>query len=63
MGWITDVGAVGNQYAMCSTILWCGIILGEPLANQCIRLLPLSKLLSIGIFIWSAVRCNRADMV
>jgi len=56
MGWIHDVDAKGQEYAMTSTILWCGIILGEPFANQLIRRLPMAKLLAGGIFIWSIVR-------
>lgn len=30
MGWIDDVGAKGQDYALTNTVLWCGIILGEP---------------------------------
>ncbi|KZO90461.1 MFS general substrate transporter, partial [Calocera viscosa TUFC12733] len=55
MGWQADVGAVGQDYSLTSTLLWCGIIVGEPIANQCVRRLPLGKLLSGGIFIWSAL--------
>ncbi|RSH83548.1 uncharacterized protein EHS24_007236 [Apiotrichum porosum] len=53
MGWIEDVHAVGQDYAMTATILWCGIITAEPLANQLIRRLPMAKLLAGGICIWS----------
>ncbi|KIR28475.1 hypothetical protein I307_05905 [Cryptococcus deuterogattii 99/473] len=31
MGWIHDVGAVGQDYSLTGTLLWCGIIFGEPL--------------------------------
>jgi hypothetical protein len=34
MGWQTDVGAVGNDYALSGTFLWCGIIAGEPFVRQ-----------------------------
>lgn len=31
MGWQNDVGAVGQDYALTSTMLWIGIIIGEPI--------------------------------
>jgi hypothetical protein len=34
MGWITDVGAKGQDYALTSTFLWIGIIIGEPIVRQ-----------------------------
>ncbi|WVR03573.1 hypothetical protein IAU60_000565 [Kwoniella sp. DSM 27419] len=55
MGWIQDVGAVGNQYALTSTLLWCGIIAGEPIANQLVRRFPLGKLLGSAMFVWSGL--------
>ncbi|WVQ83739.1 hypothetical protein IAT38_005883 [Cryptococcus sp. DSM 104549] len=55
MGWINDVGAKGQDYSLTGTLLWCGIIFGEPVANQCVRRLPLRELLSGGIVIWSAL--------
>ncbi|ORY31060.1 major facilitator superfamily domain-containing protein [Naematelia encephala] len=55
MGWQADVGAVGQDYSLTGTLLWCGIVLGEPFANQAVRRFPLGKLLSGGIFIWSAL--------
>ncbi|RSH86801.1 uncharacterized protein EHS24_005074 [Apiotrichum porosum] len=55
MNWITDVGAVGQDYALTTTVLWCGIILAEPFANQLIRRLPMAKLLAGGIVIWSVL--------
>ena len=33
MGWQKDVGAVGQDYALTSTFLWAGIIVGEPLVR------------------------------
>jgi hypothetical protein len=35
MNWITDVGAVGQDYALTTTVLWCGIILAEPFVRCC----------------------------
>ncbi len=55
MGWIENVHAKGQDFALCTTLLWCGIILGEPFANQVVRRFPLSKILSVGILIWSAL--------
>ncbi|XAO24864.1 hypothetical protein I312_103673 [Cryptococcus bacillisporus CA1280] len=55
MGWIHDVGAVGQDYSLTGTLLWCGIIFGEPLANQCVRRLPLRQLLVGGIVVWSGL--------
>ncbi|OWT36143.1 hypothetical protein C362_06177 [Cryptococcus neoformans Bt1] len=55
MGWINDVGAVGQDYSLTGTLLWCGIISGEPLANQCVRRLPLRQLLVGGIVVWSGL--------
>lgn len=33
MGWVPDVGAQGQDYAMTSTLLWVGIICGEPIVS------------------------------
>ncbi|WRT63808.1 uncharacterized protein IL334_000733 [Kwoniella shivajii] len=55
MGWQKDVGAVGNQYALTSTLLWCGIIVGEPIANQLVRRFPLGKLLGSAMIVWSGL--------
>ena len=33
MGWKTDVGAVGNDYALATTVFYCGIVVGEPLVR------------------------------
>ncbi|WWD03389.1 hypothetical protein V865_001441 [Kwoniella europaea PYCC6329] len=54
MGWQKDVGAVGQDYALTSTLLWVGIICGEPIVNQFVRKLPVAKVLGISIVIWSA---------
>jgi hypothetical protein len=35
MGWQDDVGAKGQDYALTSTFLWCGIIVGEPIVSRC----------------------------
>lgn len=53
MGWQTDVGAVGQDYALTTTFLWGGIIVGEPVVNQLIRRFPVAKLLGICMAIWS----------
>lgn len=55
MGWQADVGAKGQDYALTSTMLWAGIICGEPLANQLVRRLPVAKLLGCAMLIWTAV--------
>ncbi|KAK6909677.1 hypothetical protein L486_00676 [Kwoniella mangroviensis CBS 10435] len=55
MGWQKDVGAVGQDYALTSTLLWVGIICGEPIVNQFVRKLPVAKVLGISIVIWSAL--------
>lgn len=33
MGWQEDVGAKGQDYALTSTFLWIGIIVGEPIVS------------------------------
>ncbi|ODN77029.1 hypothetical protein L202_05573 [Cryptococcus amylolentus CBS 6039] len=55
MGWLEDVGAKGQDFSLTTTLLWCGIIIGEPVANQLVRRLSLRYILSGGIFIWSAL--------
>ena len=55
MGWDKDVGAKGQDYALTSTLLWAGFIVGEPLVNQFIRRLPVAKVLAISMVTWSAV--------
>lgn len=34
MGWLPDINAQGQDYALTSTILWIGIIAGEPLVSR-----------------------------
>jgi len=34
MGWIDDVGAVGQDYALTGTFLWIGIMAGEPIVSS-----------------------------
>ena len=34
MGWQEDVGAKGQDFAMTSTVMWIGIIAGEPLVGR-----------------------------
>ncbi|KAI9631747.1 major facilitator superfamily domain-containing protein [Dioszegia hungarica] len=53
MGWIQDVNAQGQDYALTSTMLWIGIIVGEPLVNQCIRKYPVAKVLGGSMVVWS----------
>jgi hypothetical protein len=69
MGWLGHVGAQGQDYALTSTLLWIGIIVGEPLVrkdrlfqfvsntqvNQCIRKFPVAKVLGGSMVIWSVV--------
>jgi hypothetical protein len=33
MGWLEDVNAQGQDYAMTSTLLWIGIMAGEPIVS------------------------------
>ncbi|WOO79996.1 putative transporter [Vanrija pseudolonga] len=55
MGWLQDINAKGQDYALTSTFMWIGIIVGEPLANQAVRRLPVAKVLGVGIVIWSVL--------
>ena len=55
MGWQKDVGAVGQDYALTSTFLWAGVIVGEPVVNQLIRRLPVAKVLGVAMLMWTAV--------
>lgn len=55
MGWQRDVGAVGQDYSLTSTIFYCGIIAGEPIVNQFIRRLPVAKVLGLSMLGWSAL--------
>lgn len=56
MGWQDDVHAKGQEYGLTSSLHWCGLIVGEPLANQLVRKLPLGKTMGTAIIVWSAVR-------
>lgn len=55
MGWLTDVNAQGQDYALTGTFLWLGVIAGEPLVNQLIRKLPVAKVLGYSMVAWSGV--------
>ena len=56
MGWQADVHAKGQDYALTSTFLWAGVIVGEPIINQLIRKIPAAKVLGGAMVVWSAVR-------
>lgn len=56
MGWQASVGAKGQDYALTSTVFWCGVIVGEPLVNQFIRRMPVAKVLAGSMMVWSVVR-------
>jgi hypothetical protein len=77
MGWQEDVGAKGQDFAMTSTVMWIGIIAGEPLvgrpvslktvvlrlqANQLVRRFPTAKILAVSMFIWTAVSQTRTGL-
>lgn len=47
--------AVGQDYALTSTMLWIGIIVGEPIVNQCVRKFPVAKILGGSMVLWSAL--------
>ena len=55
MGWPQDLKMKGQDYALTSTFLWVGIIIGEPIVNQFIRKFPVAKVLGISMVIWSAL--------
>lgn len=70
MGWRQDVGAQGQDYAMTGTMLWIGIMCGEPFvsdsitlrrfiandqAAQLVRRFPIAKMLSCTMVTWTAV--------
>lgn len=44
MGWQANIGAKGQDYALTSTLLWVGIIIGEPIVS--------------GHQIWTAKLCS-----
>ncbi|WWC69813.1 uncharacterized protein I206_103756 [Kwoniella pini CBS 10737] len=55
MGWIEDVGASGQDYALTSTVLWIGLVAGNPVASQLIRRFPVAKVLAFSMLIWTAL--------
>ncbi|ORY35084.1 putative MFS transporter [Naematelia encephala] len=55
MGWQIDVGAKGQDFSLTTTMLWCGIIIAEPFANQGMRRFPIAKLLASGMLIWTGL--------
>lgn len=44
MGWQDDVGAKGQDYALTSTMLWIGIIIGEPVVRLVFHTVSLETL-------------------
>lgn len=38
MGWLDDVNAKGQDYALTSTVMWIGFIIGEPLVSLTLSL-------------------------
>jgi len=40
MGWLEDINAQGQDYALTSTVMWIGILAGEPIVS---RLLGISE--------------------
>jgi hypothetical protein len=34
MGWLEDVGAQGQDYALTSTVLWIGLVIGNPVVSH-----------------------------
>ncbi|KAF2008629.1 MFS general substrate transporter [Aaosphaeria arxii CBS 175.79] len=55
MGWQKDVGAKGQDYALTSTFLWAGVIVGEPIINQLNRRFPIAKVLGFSMCMWTAL--------
>ncbi|KEF52353.1 uncharacterized protein A1O9_11593 [Exophiala aquamarina CBS 119918] len=55
MGWQQDVGAFGQDYALTSTFLWAGVIVGEPIVNQLNRRLPVAKVLGGAMVMWTVL--------
>ncbi len=60
MGLQKDTGLVGQEYALCTTIFWAGLIAGEFFANRLIQILPLAKYISIAVFIWGVTLLGMA---
>lgn len=55
MGLLADTNMVGQDYALTSTFLWCGVIVGELPANRIVQMLPVAKLLSGALILWGIV--------
>lgn len=36
MGWLEDINAQGQDYALTSTVMWIGILVGEPIVRHSI---------------------------
>ena len=34
MGWLEDINAQGQDYALTSTVMWIGILAGEPIVSR-----------------------------
>jgi hypothetical protein len=34
MGWLEDINAQGQDYALTSTVMWIGILAGEPIVSK-----------------------------
>lgn len=60
MGWRQDVGARGQDYAMTGTMLWIGVMVGEPFASQFVRRFPIAKMLSCTMVAWTALSFSLA---
>ncbi|WWD20485.1 hypothetical protein CI109_104961 [Kwoniella shandongensis] len=55
MGWLEDVGATGQDYALTSTVLWIGLVAGNPVASQLIRRFPVAKVLAASMLVWTGL--------
>ena len=36
MGWLEDVGAKNQDFALTGTLQWVGIVIGNPIVSDCI---------------------------
>ncbi|WVQ66271.1 uncharacterized protein L199_004450 [Kwoniella botswanensis] len=55
MGWLEDVNASGQDYALSSTVLWIGLVAGNPVASQLIRRFPVAKVLAASMLVWTGL--------
>ncbi|OCF36980.1 hypothetical protein I316_01578 [Kwoniella heveanensis BCC8398] len=55
MGWLEDVGAKDQDYALSSTVLWIGLVAGNPVASQLIRRFPVAKVLAASMLVWTGL--------